>query len=186
MRKHVHIDPKCLALSLVPSAIEEYHKEVSGYLIGSNGSQASRLKVISAYPIQSDIKKRTWVMHGNESAVKRINGLMKTMNMKLIGGFHTHPLGPSRPSASDVEFIRERLEEYALPHWFELIMSVKKKYYSSPQDPGWGMRNYHNKIGMTIKPTPWMGFDVTLSGFWVRTKGRLKEATIWSSKKSSF
>ena len=63
MRKNVYIDPKCLALSLIPSAIEEYHKEVSGYIIGSNGKLAKKLKVISAYPIQSDIKKRTFVIY---------------------------------------------------------------------------------------------------------------------------
>jgi proteasome lid subunit RPN8/RPN11 len=185
MRKNVYIDPRCLAMSLIPAALEEYHKEVSGYLIGSNGRNAGRLKVVSAYSLQSDIKKRTWVEHGNASAVKRVNKVLKTMNMHLVGGFHTHPLGPSRLSKSDIDFIRDKLEEHSLPSWLELIVSVKKKDYQTKHNPGWYLRHFPNKIGLTIKTSPWTGFDVFLSGYWIGKKG-IKEATLWTSKRYSF
>lgn len=188
MRKHVYIDPQCLMTSLIPSALEEYHKEVSGYLIGSNGSQARKLRIISVYPLQSDIKKRTWVQHGNESAVRRLEGIMKTMRMRVVGGFHTHPLGPSKPSSSDIDFIEDKLEQHSLPSWLELIVSVKKKDYHTKQKPGWYLRIFQKKIGMTIKTSPWTGFDIILSGFWIMNAGRakVKEATLWTSKRCNF
>jgi len=185
MRKNVHIDPKCLVMSMIPSAIEEYHKEVSGYLIGSNGP-SKKLRIISAYPMQSDIKKRTFVIHGNDSAVKRVNGVMRTMKMRIVGGFHTHPLGPSKPSRSDVDFIQEKLEEHSLPNWLELIMSVKKRDYESEHRPGWSLKQWEKKLGMTIKTGPWTGFDVTLSGFWIKRSGKVSEARLWTSKRHNF
>lgn len=186
MKKNVYIDPQCLATSLLPSTLEEYHKEISGYLIGSNGNLAKRLKIISAYPLQSDIKKRTWVTHGNESAVKRVNGVMKSMNMYLVGGFHSHPLGPSRPSKSDIDFIQDKLDEHSLHAWLELIVSVKKKRYERKHLPGLSVRKFEKKLGMTIKTNPWTGFDVTLSGFWILKGGKIREANIWTSKRYTF
>ncbi|MBL7160330.1 MAG: Mov34/MPN/PAD-1 family protein [Candidatus Aenigmarchaeota archaeon] len=184
MRKHVYIDPKCLATSLIPTALEEYHKEVSGYLIGSNGT--GRFKVVSAYPIQSDIKMPTWVETGNESAVRRVNKLMKTMRMRLVGGFHSHPLGPPRPSRNDIDFIRERLDEHSLQQWLEIIVSVRKKDYLTRHSTGWQLHQYENKLGMTIKTSPWTGFGVTLSGFWIPSSGRIREATLWTSRRCNF
>lgn len=186
MRKNVYIDPHCLVTSLLPSAVEEYHKEVSGYLIGSNGAAARRLKVISAYPMQSDIKMPTWVSHGNTSAVKRVDTVMKTMRMRLVGGFHTHPDGPNKLSRSDREFIEEKMEKHDLEAWFELILAVKKKEYLTPQEPGWALRPYANKLGMTVRASPWLGFDLTLSGFWVRPSHGITEATLWTRKRVSF
>jgi len=185
MRKNVHIESRCLMTSLIPSVLEEYNKEVSGYLIGSNGN-SRRMKIVSAYSLQTDNRKPTWVEHGNLSAVKRVTDVMSTMRMSLVGGFHTHPEGPSKLSRSDIDFIEEKMEEHSLPHWFELITSVKKKDYSEPHRTGWKMREHINKIGLIIKPTPWTGFDVTLSGFWISRNRRKREARLWTSKRQCF
>ena len=183
MHKHVYIDPRCLATSLVPSVLEEYHKEVSGYLFKGKGP---KMRVISAYSLQTDIKMPTWVEHGNASAVKRVDRLMKTLKMNLIGGFHTHPLGPSKPSKSDIWFIQDKLAAYGLPHWLEIILSVKKKVYVHPHKIGWQLRKYEKKIGITIKTDPWTGYEITLSGFWVPPEGRFREATLWTSTRHNF
>lgn len=185
MRKHVYIDPTCLVASLIPSALEEYHKEISGYLIGSNG-QSRRFKVVSAYSLQSVLKKRTWVEHGNASAIKRIDSLMKTLKMRVVGGFHTHPGGPHKLSRSDLEFIRETMARHELPSWLEVIVAVKKKEYASRQKLGWQLQALRSKMGMRVKATPWEGFAVTLSGYWVRPRGAPKEATLWTSKRYKF
>ena len=186
MRTNVFIDPKCIATSIIPSALEEYHKEVSGYLIGSNGSLARKLKVISAYPMQTDKKRPTWVQHGNISAVERVDGVMKSLNIKLVGGFHSHPLGPNRLSRSDIDFIHDKLDEHSLKAWLEVIVSVKRKDYSTVHKPGYYFREYQKKLGMTIKTSPWTGYDVTLSGFWVKKKGPVKEARLWTSTRYNF
>lgn len=184
MRTNVHIDPRCLITSLVPSVVEEYHKEVSGYLIGGNAR--SRMKVISAYPFQTDERKQTWVMHGNLSAVKRVNRVMKTMRMSLVGGFHTHPEGPSHLSRSDVDFIQEKMDEHSLESWFELLVAVTKKEYTNPHRTGWKLKEHMNKLNMLIKPDPWTGYSITLSGHWVRDEGDVTEARLWTSKRYSF
>lgn len=186
MRKHVYIDPKCLASSLLPSTLEEYNKEISGYLIGSNGKNTKRLRIVSAYPIQSDIKMPTWVEHGNKTAVSRVNNVMRALNLQLVGGFHSHPLGPSYPSRDDIEFVKERLEDYGLSHWLEMIVSVKKRSYKTRHKPGWYLQQYKNKIGLLIKTSPWVGYNVTLSGHWISGSGRMKEATLWTSTRHNF
>lgn len=186
MKKNVYLDPKCLASSLIPSAIEEYHKETSGYLIGSNGKIAKKLKVISAYPIQTDIKKRTFVVHGNESAVKRVSRVMETMKMRLVGGFHTHPLGPNKLSKTDIDFVLNKIEEHSLPEWLELILSIKKRDYKTEQKIGWSIKEWENKLGMNIKTGPWTGYNITLSGYWIKENGKVNEATLWTSKRYNF
>lgn len=186
MRKNVYIDPTCLVASLIPSTLEEYHKEVSGYLIGSNGHAQPRLRVVSAYPLQSVLKKRTWVEHGNASAIKRIDSLMKTLKMRVIGGFHTHPEGPNRLSRSDIEHIRDTMSSRSLPFWLEIVAAVKKLDYATRQQPGWQLQAMKNKMGMIIRTSPSTGFHVTLSGYWVRPAGAPREVTLWTSKRYKF
>lgn len=186
MRTNVYIDPKCLATSIVPAALEEYHKEVSGYLIGSNGSKARELKIVSAYSLQTDNKNPTWVEHGNFSAVERVEGLMKTMNIKLVGGFHSHPDGPNKLSRSDIDFVTEKLEEHSLASWLELIVSVKRKEYTSKQRVGWLVREHLKKLSLRIRTSPSEGFDLTLSGFWVLSGKKIREARLWTSQRYNF
>ena len=186
MRKNVFIDPRCLITSLIPSALEEYHKEISGYLIGSNGKKATKLKIAGAYPMQTDNKNRTWVEHGNESAVRRVDELVRTLQMKLVGGFHSHPKGPSYLSRDDVQFIREKLDAHKLRNWLELLVSVKKKDYLHPHAQGWFLKEFTNKIGFIIRTDPWTGFGVTLSGYWIRSEGPRKEARLWTSRRQNF
>ncbi|MBI4020669.1 MAG: Mov34/MPN/PAD-1 family protein [Candidatus Aenigmarchaeota archaeon] len=180
MRANVYIDPRCLLTALVPAALEEYHKEVSGYLIGANGHRASRLRILSAYPMQSDIKKPSSVVHGNLSAVGRVDGLLKPLN--LVGGFHSHPDGPNRLSRSDLKFIREKLDDHALDAWLELVVSVKKRDQGARR-PGIRVRPLARKIGLTVATSSVESFALTLSGYWVRKAGNAQEATLWTSWK---
>jgi len=169
MTRYVSIDPKCLTTSLIPSVIEIYNRETSGYLIGSNGG--SRLKVISAYHIQTDKKKPTFVEHGNYSAIDRVEGFIKTLNLNLIGGFHSHPMGPNKLSKSDVRFISEKAEEHNLGKWLELILSVRKREYATEHRPCWKIKRYERKLGFTVKTDPCTGYDITISGFWLKRNG---------------
>ncbi len=166
---HVSIDKRCLKTVLIPSAIEIYNREISGYLIGSNGG--NRLKILSAYQIQTDRKRPTYVEHGNYSAVNRIEGFIRTLNLNLIGGFHSHPMGPNKLSKSDIKFITEKAEKHNMQKWLELVLAVKKREYSTEHRPMWGIRRYEKKLGFLVKTGPYTGYDITLSGFWLKRNG---------------
>lgn len=172
---------------LIPSAIEIYNRETSGYLIGSNGGD--RLKVVSAYQIQTDRKKPTSVEHGNYSAVDRVEGFIRTVNLNLIGGFHSHPMGPNKLSKSDIKFITEKAEKHSMGKWLELVLAVRKKEYDTEHAPSWGIRRYGRKLGFFVKTGPYTAYDITLSGFWLKKNGSgLKpagEAVLYASKNAA-
>ena len=185
MRTHVYLDPKCLKTNLIPAAIELCHRETSGYLMGTNGSTAKRVKIVSAYPIQTDKKAFTYVEPANKSTINRLDTLLHAMNIKLLGGFHSHPLGPSKLSKSDIAFIGEKAEKMNLSEWLELILSVKKKDFENRKKRGWDFRLYPRKLGFTVVTHPYVGYEVTLSGFWLKKNGHgmkvVKEATLWTN-----
>lgn len=186
MRSNVYIDPYCLMNSLMPSAIEIYNRETNGFIMGSNG-KSSKTRIMSAYPIQTDKKKPTFVYHGNLSAISRLNSLMNSLNVKMLGGFHTHPMGPNRLSRDDVEFINEKIDEHNLKEWLELLMSVHKRTYTTPHKTGMTITEFGSKIRVVMKTSPYDGYFITLSGFWLKPKGSksriVKEAVIWTKKR---
>ncbi len=182
MRKHVRISAACLKGTLIPAALEQYHRETSGYLIGSNGPQSRAVNVLSAYPIQTDLRMFTQVMHGNLRAIKRVESSLSAARVRLLGGFHSHPQGPNRLSKSDLEFIGEKSQTHELSEWLEVLLSVTKKEYRSRKTEGIRLREYPKKLGLTVVTDQKTGYDVVISGFWVVRKGEgfhvFQEATL--------
>ncbi|MBI4182335.1 MAG: Mov34/MPN/PAD-1 family protein [Candidatus Aenigmarchaeota archaeon] len=170
MAPAVFINPRVLAGSLIPSAVEEYHKEVSGYLIGRG--RAGKLTILSAYPLLADSRKPTSVAHGNLSAVGRVQGVMDTLHLSLVGGFHSHPDGPNRLSKSDLEFIREAMAERGQQRWLEVLLAVRKKDYQRPHEPGWDLERQGQQLELQLRPDPWTAYLVTLTGHWVLPEGK--------------
>lgn len=187
MRKRVSINPVCLKLGLIPSVLEIYSRETNGFLIGTNGGNS--LRVISAYTMQTDDKKPSYVEHGNFSALQRLYNIMDVMDWRVVGGFHSHPDGPNKLSRADRDYIKEKMEEQSLREWLEVLLSVRKRDYSRKQKNRWVIEKKDKKITMKIVTGNYTGFDLTISGYWLRQNGSLpkvvKEANLWSPRVSN-
>ena len=191
----VIVDKKCLS-SIVASVLEVYNKESSGFLIGSQSSKTihgRKKKVVALkciYPLQTAFRTPCKVEAGNVSAHRRAVGSLLTMNLGLVGEFHSHPDWHTRLSKSDIEYIGDEIKtfknkfKYQMPNWLEMVVSVKKKEYSSSHSVGFSFRNYVKKVGLTVKTDPYTGYDVTLAGYWLSHSGGIveleKEAKIYT------
>lgn len=187
MRQQVSIKPVCLKMDLIPSVLEIYSRETNGFLVGTNGGR--KMNVVSAYTMQTDSKKPSYVKHANFSALQRLYNIMDLMQWKVIGGFHSHPDGPNVLSWDDRYYIKEKMEENSLKEWLEILLSVRKKEYARAQKNKWIINKNGKKIEMKIIADKYTGFDVTISGYWLKQNGMLpkiiKEADIWASKRPS-
>ena len=184
MRQHVSINSVCLKMGLIPTVLEIYSRETNGFLIGTKNDR--KMRVISAYTMQTDNKKPTYVTHGNISALRRLYGVMDVMNWNVVGGFHSHPDGPNKLSWDDKHYIKEKMEENGLKEWLEILLSVRKRDYIRSQKNKWIIYKNGKKIDMKIITDNYTGFDVTISGYWLKQNNGMpkvvKEATLWSPK----
>jgi len=181
----VFIDPDCIA-TLISSTLEVYNKETSGYLMSRPNRSIKKIdrkqvKVVSlsyAYPFQTDKRSPTYVFHKNTSAAVRVVDSLKSMDIDLIGGYHSHiyPHDTAYISDNDVDYALGEMDMIkengiVMDKWLELIIAVKKLEYKTPNKIGYKIKGLSRGIGIKIITDPDMGFDLNIVGYWVIPKG---------------
>lgn len=183
--------------TLIASAIEVYNRETNGALIGKNTTrklEGKRRKVISVmdvYPFQTEKRTPSEVIHGNKSAFRRVMRSMKGMKFDIIGGYHSHPYpyGSIGLSKGDIKSIREEVDdmvkinrELEMDKWLEVLISIKRKDYSTKQELGWSMFDTGKKIRVLLKTGKYMGYYIIISAYWVlldQKKPRVEEVNVF-------
>lgn len=161
--------------TLVTSAIEVYNRETNGVLIGRpsvrkvDGCRESMMVITDAYPLQTERRKPTEVFHGNEAAFRRAIRSLKTMKVDIVGGYHSHtwPYGEKAPSKGDIEHIGTEIGYIHSKKWLELIISIKRKEYSSTAPSGWNVQDLSKKVRAILRTEPDIGYDITISAHWI-------------------
>ncbi len=161
--------------TLVTSAVEVYNRETNGVLIGrlshkKIGRYREPMMVITdAYPLQTETRKPTEVFHGNDAAFRRAMNSLKTLKVDIVGGYHSHtwPYGEKVPSKSDVEQIGKEITFLKGRRWLEIIISIKRKEYSTMAATGWDIQDHPKKIRAILRTEPDIGYDITISAHWV-------------------
>jgi proteasome lid subunit RPN8/RPN11 len=163
--------------SLVTAAVEVYPRETTG-LILCKPRVGGRVVVDGVYSIQTAERKWSSVKHGNLSAIKRLIGTISLLDGKsFIGGFHSHPDSGAELSDEDVEHIRDEMNRFtelgiSVERWLEVVVSITRKNYSQPKRPGWSVKNYEKKLGLTLRtpdrngksPT---GYGIVAGAYWL-------------------
>ena len=171
--------------TLIASAIEVYSRETNGVLLGGNSTReinGKRKKVISiqdVYPIQTAKRMRAEVYHGNIEAIKRYLRATCSLRTDIVGGFHSHPhpFESNILSEGDIEFIREEIkvmsrlgQKKVEKGWLELLMSITKKDYKRPGLSKWYTISHLKKINCRVRTQKKLGYEVTVSAFWIYPK----------------
>jgi proteasome lid subunit RPN8/RPN11 len=180
---YVIIDPECF-FAMVFSSIEVHNRETTGFLMGNkrrrmiHGKMETALACEIAYPIQTARRKPTSVTTGNVKAFERIRSLFPSLGLYLVGEYHSHPKIGAELTESDLEYIKEQIEQLNgssdnlnVNCWLELVIAIRKKRYRSKQKIGWSWSDYNKKVRCIIKTNPYLGYDLTIGGFWVQLKG---------------
>lgn len=191
---YVMIDPGCF-FCLVLSSIEVYNKETTGFLMGNfrkRTIKGNKKKIVAcevAYPLQTAYRKPSSVSSGNINAFERVRATIPSMNLFLLGEYHSHPFTNATLTKGDIDYIKDRLEQIygkkenlIKNYWLELVISINKKKYRKPHKLGWSWQDYPQKAKCNVKINPYLGYDLTFGGYWVYVKdGRMRkiETTIY-------
>jgi len=179
----VVIEPPCF-IGLVTSAIEAYNRETNGFLIGAGRARKIRrvprevAVLMAAYPIQTAVRKVNWVANGNGRAFERARQSVENAyaGLDLIGGFHSHTGADAHASLSrlDIEYIEDEFQalnrgrpEPVRDRWLEVVLAIRRREYTSPQEIRWTLRRYTRKLGAKIVLQSHAGYDITMGGYWV-------------------
>ena len=171
--------------TLVVSAVEVYNRETNGFISGNfsvkkiKGRDKSVLSLQTVYPLQTAARKPSQVVHGNNLAHQRTVSSLSALNMPLIGGFHSHTdyshdFSPyPELSSDDVDFIEDEMKHlnnngHNIHKWLELLMTVKRKDYSSAHKKGIKINNFKKKVGLNVVTTPYTSYKITLAGYWLQ------------------
>jgi proteasome lid subunit RPN8/RPN11 len=160
---------------LLASALEVYPNETNGFLLCRPRSE--RIVVDGIYTIQTAIRKRGEVEHGNVSAVGRVLSTISVMEGNgFVGGYHSHPDHVPRLTKTDLNYIEgemERLRKHGikLKKWLEIVIGVRKKQYKHPTKAGWRYRT-EEKSGITLKLSKTNGsarhrYNIAMAAYWV-------------------
>ena len=196
--KEVVIDPSCF-FTLITASLEVYNCETTGLLVGNvrerklNGHRKRVIVLEAAYPFQTAKRKPTWCDIGNFEAFARARASLHSLDFSMVGEFHSHPNRPVRLSHADVAYIQERVGEMyergnkmLNQNWLELVISVKRRVYKTPQKTGWKWRKTRDKLTCLVKLTPYLGYTIKIGGFWVEISDppnrRRKKAKLFFSK----
>ena len=180
----VYLDPKSLK-TLVVSAIEVYNRETNGFISGKfsvkkiKGHEKSILSLYTVFPLQTADRKPSQVVNGNNLAHIRAVSSLSAMNMPLVGGFHSHTdysqdFSPyPELSSDDVNFIEDEMKHlnnngHNIHKWLEILMTIRKKDYSSAHKKGIKTVSFKNKIGLNIVTNPYTSYKITLAGYWLQ------------------
>ncbi len=194
--REVYIGHRCFK-SIIASAIEVYNRETNGALIGKNVTrkiESKRREVISVrevYPFQTEKRKPSEVDHGNKAAFRRVISSMHGMKFGLIGGFHSHPYPYGEIGLSEEDIISIRKEtrdmkkinkKLAMNRWLEVLVSIRRRDYSTPQEMGWSMFDTGKKVRVLLKIGKYMGYHIIISAYWIlldRKKPGVKEVNVF-------
>lgn len=189
-----HMDPRPVFIekrpfkTIIASAIEVYSRETNGILLGRNatrnidGVKKKVLSVKNAYPIQTESRKRSEVSHGNIAAFNRFLRAMRSLKSEIIGGYHSHPhpYESNVLSGGDVDFVKDEVKEmikmgqkHIKKGWIEILLSMKKKNYRGPIGSRWYTCRYLKKIRCRIKTRKKVGYDITISAYWIYPKKKI-------------
>ncbi len=180
----IFIDPKNLK-TLATSAIEVYNRETNGFIAGRlvlkkvKGKERPLISISTVYPLQTSDRKPSQVIHGNNLAHSRALSSLSAMNIPLIGGFHSHTdysqdFDPyPELSHNDVDFIEEEMKQINLHgrnihRWLEVLMTVKKREYSSAHKTGIKTKPFKRKLGLEVITSPYTSYKITLAGYWLQ------------------
>lgn len=178
--RDIVVDPGCF-LGLCTAAIEAYNRETNGFVLGATAVRRIRKRrrvdvLKAAYPIQTEKRRPNSVGHGNLQAFHRARATVSNLyvGLDLVGGFHSHTGHDGAPSLSrnDVEYIEDEVNFLARrdeprPGWLELVLAIRQRTYVRPHEVAWSLRRYRRKLGATIVIEPYLGYDVTLAGYWL-------------------
>lgn len=185
---NIIIDPECF-FSMVFSSIEVYNRETIGFIMGNmrrrmiHGKMETLVACEMAYPLQTASRKPTSVTKGNIRAFERTRALIPTLGLFLVGEYHSHPNTDAVLTKDDIEYIEDRMdqlyesnENLIENYWLELIISIRQKHYKSKQKIGWSWSDYKNKARCVVKIDPYLGYDLTIGGFWIYSEdGKIKK-----------
>jgi hypothetical protein len=185
---YVMIDPDCF-YCLVLSTIEVFNRETTGFLMGNyrkrtiNGEKRNIVACEVAYPLQTAYRNPTSVTKGNERAFERVRATIPSMNLFLLGEYHSHPFTDASLTRDDMDYIKDRLEQIygkkenlIKNYWLELVISINKKIYKKPHEIGWSWRDYPQKAKCNVKINPYLGYDLTFGGYWVfKDNGKIRK-----------
>ncbi len=177
-------NPKTLK-TLAASAIEVYNRETNGFIAGRpilkkvRGKKKPVISINTVYPLQTSDRKPSQVVNGNDLAHKRAVSSLSAMNIPLIGGFHSHTdysqdFDPyPELSHHDVDFIEEEMKQinsqgHSIHKWLEVLMTVKKREYSSTHKIGIKINPFKRKVGLEVITNPYTSYKITLAGYWLQ------------------
>ncbi len=178
------INPKTLK-TLATSAIEVYKRETNGFIAGRptlmkiRGKEKPVISLHTVYPLQTADRKPSQVVNGNDLAHRRALSSLSAMNFPLLGGFHSHtdynPDFSPFPELShnDVEFIEDEMKQINshggnIHRWLEVLMTIKKKEYSSTHKTGIKTKPFKRKLGLEVITAPYTSYKITLAGYWLQ------------------
>lgn len=170
---------------LVTSAIEVYNRETNGIIIGRKTQRKVGktmepvIAITEAYTLQTDERRPSEVFHGNEAAFKRVLRSLKSLDVDMVGGYHSHtwPYGEKKPSDGDVEHIATEVRHVKGSKWLEVILSIKKKEYSSDAPSGWIIQELQKKVRIILRTDPDIGYEITISAHWLDYSGKHPKVT---------
>jgi len=149
IRKNIFIKEKAF-LSMVLSAIEVYHRESLGVLLGHRTSDGFVIEY--AIPYQSAEKGLSWV-ETKPKRVDRIEKVLNTLPISVIGDFHSHTdLGQLKaqviPSRTDIA----DMEEGKLYLIVAVNNGIRHQKWQKNRDGtiSGSLNSYHVKIGSFI------------------------------------
>ena len=181
---NIFIDPKNLK-TLATSAIEVYNRETNGFIAGKpvlmkiKGRERPVISLNTVYPLQTSDRKPSQVVNGNDLAHNRALSSLSAMNIPLIGGFHSHTdysqdFDPyPELSHHDVDFIADEMKQINshggnIHRWLEVLMTVKKRDYSSVHKKGIKVKPFKRKLGLEVITAPYTSYKITLAGYWLQ------------------
>lgn len=190
--ERVRLTPRAKRL-LLASALEVYPKETTGFLLCKLPRSGRTLLVDGIYTIQTSIRKRGEVEHGNVSAVERVISAISVMDGKgFVGGYHSHPDHIPKLTKSDVEYAEAelgRFKKYGIKpgKWLEIVIGVRRKTYERHEKLGWSYISKGDRDRIVLRVSGGNGsakykYEVNPRAYWVYKENgvfRKKEAKLY-------
>lgn len=134
-------------LSLIAPIVEDYSKEVGGFIVGNIENQwiqsfnSPILTIQSVYPsVTAKTNSNEW--KPKPAALKRARTVAKTMSLTVLGGYHSHPVGKdigvtADLSPGDRDFIKNETDcktncilDGDTLSWLEIVVRIDKKEHA--------------------------------------------------------
>ncbi|MDO9537682.1 MAG: Mov34/MPN/PAD-1 family protein [Thermoplasmata archaeon] len=185
MLPEIILEPGALQC-LCASAMETYHRESGGFLMGKMVTRTVRkrpkkmLLITAVYPQQTARRGYASISDGNMKAGWRARVLLYTLSglkgVELVGGYHTHPHDACELSKSDLNYLYEEVRYHkgregfaVMDKWLEIVVSIEKRRYITKysEEPFHSWHLHKRKLEGIVAADSGTGYHFTVGAFWV-------------------